>query len=197
MTTQETNPKVDAFMDRTDAWRAEFGLLRAIALDCDLEEDFKWGWPCYRLGKANIVLMHGFKDYCALLLFKGALMQDPSGILIQQTDNVQAARQIRFTSAEQIAGMENVLKSYIHDAIEVEKSGAKVEMKKTAEFDMPEEFRDALEKDGALQAAFKSLTPGRQRGYLLYFAGAKQAKTRVSRIEKSKADILAGKGLDD
>jgi uncharacterized protein YdeI (YjbR/CyaY-like superfamily) len=195
--TRATNPKVDAFMERTDQWHQEFERLRTIALACDLEEDFKWGWPCYRLGKANIVLMHGFKEYCALLLFKGALMQDPSGILIQQTENVQAARQIRFTSAEQIAGMENVLKSYIHDAIEVEKSGAKVEMKKTGQFDMPDEFRDVIEKDGELRKAFEALTPGRQRGYLLYFGGAKQAKTRVSRIEKSRADILDGKGLDD
>lgn len=197
MTTQETNPKVDAFMARTEEWSAEFERLRAIALDCDLEEDFKWGWPCYRLGNANIVLMHGFKDYCALLLFKGALMKDPSGILIQQTENVQAARQIRFTSAEQIAGMENVLKSYIHDAIDVEKSGVLVERKKTEEFAMPDEFRDALDEDGQLKAAFEALTPGRQRGYLLYFSSAKQAKTRVSRIEKSKPDILDGKGLDD
>lgn len=197
MTAKETNPKVDAFMERTTEWHAEFERLRAIALDCDLTEDFKWGWPCYRLGKANIVLMHGFKDYCALLLFKGALMKDPSGILIQQTENVQAARQIRFTSAEQIAGMANMLKSYIHDAIEVEKSGTKVEMKKTAEFEMPDEFREAIEKDGELKKAFEALTPGRQRAYLLYFGGAKQAKTRVSRIEKSKAAILEGEGLDD
>lgn len=197
MTTMATNPEVDAFMERTEQWRAEFERLRAIALDCDLEEDFKWGWPCYRLGKANIVLMHGFKDYCALLLFKGALMQDPEGILIQQTENVQAARQIRFTSAEQVAGMENMLKSYIQDAIEVEKSGARVDMKKTEQFDMPDEFRDAIDGDGELKAAFEALTPGRQRAYLLYFSKAKQAKTRVSRIEKSRTDIMAGKGLDD
>jgi uncharacterized protein YdeI (YjbR/CyaY-like superfamily) len=197
MTKQETNPKIDAFMERNDTWHEEFERLRAIILDCDLTEDFKWGWPCYQLDKANIVLMHGFKDYCALLLFKGALMQDPDGILIQQTENVQAARQIRFTSAAEIAGMENVLKSYIHHAIEVEKSGAQIERKKTEEFVMPDEFRDALDTDGQLKAAFEALTPGRQRGYLLYFSSAKQAKTRVSRIEKSKPDILDGKGLDD
>lgn len=197
MTRKETNPKVDALLERTDTWRAEYERLRAIILDCDLTEDFKWGWPCYRLGKANIVLIHGFKDYCALLLFKGALMKDPSCILIQQTENVQAARQIRFTSLAEIAGMENMLKSYIHDAIEVEKSGAKVEMKRTAEFDMPEEFRDALDKDAALKTAFEALTPGRQRAYLLHFSSAKQAKTRIARIEKAMPGILAGKGLDD
>lgn len=197
MTTTQTSPKVDAFMQRTTDWRAEFERLRAIALDCDLVEDLKWGWPCYRLGKANIVLIHGFKDYCALLLFKGALMKDPDGILIQQTENVQAARQIRFTGAEQIAGMENVLKSYINDAIAVEKSGAKVEMKKTAEFDMPDEFREALNGDATLKTAFEALTPGRQRAYLLHFTAAKQAKTRLARIEKATPAILAGKGLDD
>lgn len=197
MTTTQTSPKVDAFMQRTTDWRAEFERLRAIALDCDLVEDLKWGWPCYRLGKANIVLMHGFKDYCALLLFKGALMKDPDGILIQQTENVQAARQIRFTGVEQIAGMENMLKSYINDAIAVEKSGAKVEMKKTAELDMPDEFREALDGDATLKAAFEGLTPGRQRAYLLHFGGAKQKKTRVARIEKATQAILAGNGLDD
>ena len=197
MTTKERNPKVDALLERSDTWREEYGRLREIILDCDLDENFKWGWPCYSLGKTNIVLIHGFKEYCALLLFKGALMKDPDGILVQQTENVQAARQIRFTSAAQIAGMENMLKSYIHDAIEVEKSGARVEMKKTGEFAMPDEFRDALEKNGDLKAAFHSLTPGRQRAYLLHFASAKQAKTRIARIERATPAILEGKGLDD
>jgi uncharacterized protein YdeI (YjbR/CyaY-like superfamily) len=197
MSARSTDTNVDAFMARTADWRAEFERLRAIALDCDLEEDFKWGWPCYRLGRSNIVLMHGFKDYCALLFFKGALMKDPGGILIQQTANVQAARQIRFTSAEQIAGMENVLKSCIHDAIEVERSGAKVAMKKTGEFAMPDEFRDAIEKDAALKIAFQALTPGRQRAYLLHFASAKQSATRIARIDKARPSILEGKGLND
>jgi uncharacterized protein YdeI (YjbR/CyaY-like superfamily) len=197
MSARITDPDVDAFMARTADWRAEFERLRAIALDCDLEEDFKWGWPCYRLGRSNIVLMHGFKDYCALLFFKGALMKDPGGILIQQTENVQAARQIRFTSAEQIAGMENVLKSYIHDAIDIERSGAKVAMKKTGEFAMPDEFRDAIEKDAALKTAFQALTPGRQRAYLLHFASAKQSATRIARIDKARPSILEGKGLND
>jgi uncharacterized protein YdeI (YjbR/CyaY-like superfamily) len=191
------NPKVDAFLEREKTWRKEFEALRTILRDFDLTEDFKWGHPCYSLDKTNIVLMHGFKDYCALLLFKGALMKDPSGILVQQTENVQAARQIRFTGVDEIKRMANALKSYIQEAIEVEKAGLKVEFKKTTEFDMPEEFRTRLDADADLKTAFEALTPGRQRGYLLHFSGAKQSKTRQARVEKCIPQILEGKGLDD
>lgn len=197
MTKSELNPKVDAVIDGADKWQAEYRKLRAIALDCELTEELKWGWPCYALGKTNVVLIHGFKDYCAYLFFKGALMKDPGNILIQQTGNVQAGRQVRFTSLDQISGMENMLKAYIQDAIDVEKAGLKVEFKKTTEFAMPDEFRDKLEEMPALRAAFEALTPGRQRAYLLHFSQAKQSKTRVSRIEKYIQPILDGKGLDD
>ena len=192
-----SNPKADTYIARLESWQKELVRLRRIALDCPLTEDFKWGHPCYTLDGRNVVLIHGFKEYCALLFMKGALMKDPAGILVQQTENVQSGRQIRFTSLDQIEAMENVLKVYIHDAIEVEKSGAKVEKKTTAEFEMPEEFSTRLASDPALKAAFEALTPGRQRGYLLHFAGAKQAKTREARIEKYVPKILAGKGFDD
>lgn len=191
------NPKVDAFLSRAKNWQEEFTLLRAIALDAKLTEEFKWGQPCYVLEGTNIVLMHGFKEYCALLFFKGALMKDPKGILITQTENVQSARQIRFTSAQEISKMKTVLKSYIREAIAVEKAGLKVEFKKTAEFSMPEEFQARLDGNAKLKKAFEALTPGRQRGYLLHFAGAKQAKTREARIDKCVPQILDGKGLDD
>ncbi|MBB6250395.1 YdeI/OmpD-associated family protein [Nitrospirillum iridis] len=197
MTDHPRNPKVDAYLSQATQWREEFGQLRALALSCDLVEDFKWGNPCYTAEGANVVLIHGFKDYCALLFFKGALMPDPRGILIRQTENVQASRQIRFTSAQQIAGMAADLKAYIDAAIAVEKSGQKVEMKKTAEFTMPAEFQARLDGDAALKAAFEALTPGRQRAYLLHFSSAKQAKTREARIEKLRPKILEGKGLDD
>ena len=197
MTKSTENPKVDAVIEGADKWQAEYRKLRAIALDCALTEELKWGWPCYALGKANVVLIHGFKDYCAYLFFKGALMKDPGNILIQQTDNVQAGRQVRFTGLDQIIGMENMLKAYIHDAIEVEKAGLKVEFKKPAEFAMPDEFRDKLADMPALKTAFEALTPGRQKAYLLYFSQAKQSKTRVARIEKYVQPILDGKGLDD
>ena len=192
-----TNPKADAYIAKLDSWRTELAKLREIALACPLAEDFKWGHPCYTLDGKNVVLIHGFKEYCAFLFMKGALMKDPAGILIQQTGNVQSGRQIRFTSLEQIEGMENVLKAYIHDAIEIEKSGAQVEKKTTAEFAMPEEFSAKLAEMPELKRAFVSLTPGRQRGYILHFAGAKQSKTREARIEKFIPKILAGKGLDD
>jgi len=195
MTESDKNPKVDAYLAREKSWQDEFTALRAIIRDFGLSEDFKWGHPCYSLDKANIVLMHGFKDYCALLFFKGALMKDPSGILVQQTENVQAARQIRFTGADEIRRMANQLKSYIQEAIEVEKAGLKVEFKK--EFDVPEEFQAKLDERADLRKAFEALTPGRQRGYLLHFAGAKQSKTREARIEKYIPQILEGKGLDD
>lgn len=195
MTKSELNPKVDAYLAREKAWREEFTALRAILRDFDLSEEFKWGHPCYALGKTNIVLMHGFKEYCALLFFKGALMKDPSGILIQQTENVQAARQIRFTSADEIKRMANMLKSYVQEAIEVEKAGLKVEFKK--EFEIPEEFQSELDQHADLKKAFEALTPGRQRAYILHFSGAKQAKTRQARVEKYIPQILEGKGIDD
>lgn len=197
MTERDMNPKVDAFLARAETWREEFAALRDIALDCGLTEELKWGQPCYALDKANIVLIHGFKEYCAYLFFKGALMKDPNGILVQQTENVQAARQVRFTSADQIAGMAAVLKDYIRQAIDVEKSGQKVSFKKAAEFSVAEEFQSKLDKDAKLKAAFQALTPGRQRAYLLHFSSAKQAKTREARIEKCLPQILDGKGLDD
>lgn len=195
MTETSTNPKVDAYLEREKTWRSEFEALRAIIRDFDLSEDFKWGHPCYALDKSNIVLMHGFKEYCALLFFKGALMKDPGGILVQQTENVQAARQIRFTSADEIRRMANALKSYIQEAIEVEKAGLKVEFKK--EFDIPEELQAKLDERPDLKAAFQALTPGRQRAYILHVSGAKQAKTRETRVEKCIPQILEGKGLDD
>ena len=195
MTKSEINPKVDAYLAREKIWHEEFRTLRAIMRDFDLSEEFKWGHPCYALDKTNIVLMHGFKEYCALLFFKGALMKDPSGILIQQTENVQAARQIRFTSADEIKRMANMLKSYVQEAIEVEKAGLKVEFKK--EFEIPEEFQSELDQRSDLKKAFDALTPGRQRAYILYFSGAKQAKTRQARVEKYIPQILEGKGIDD
>jgi uncharacterized protein YdeI (YjbR/CyaY-like superfamily) len=189
--------KVDAFLGNAKKWQAEFTQLRAIVLDCGLEEDFKWGKPCYALEGQNVVLIHGFKEYCALLFFKGALLKDPKNILIQQTENVQAARQVRFSSADQIAKLEKVLKTYIRDAIALEQSGAKIAFKKTTEFSWPEEFERRVDGMPALRSAFEALTPGRQRAYLLYFSSAKQAKTRESRIEKCVPQILGGKGLDD
>ncbi|MBS1636976.1 MAG: YdeI family protein [Bacteroidetes bacterium] len=191
------NPKVDFFFNKASKWKAELEKLRTIVLDCHLAEELKWGVPCYTFNKKNVVLIHAFKDYCALLFHKGVLLKDPKGILIQQTENVQAARQIRFTSLQEIKKLEKVLKTYIFEAAEVEESGLKVPMKKTTEFNMPEEFQSKLNKTTALKKAFESLTPGRQRGYLLYFSSAKQAKTREARIEKYIPQILAGKGLDD
>ena len=191
------NPKVDFFFNKADKWQGEFEKLRAIVLDCGLTEELKWGQPCYTLEGSNIVLMHGFKEYCALLFMKGALLQDPNGILIQQTENVQAARQIRFTNVQQIIELELILKSYILAAIDVEKAGLEVEHKKTEDFPMPEEFIDTLEQVPGLQDAFEALTPGRQRAYLLHFAAPKQSKTRASRIEKCIQQILDGKGLND
>ncbi|RZT09856.1 Uncharacterized conserved protein YdeI, YjbR/CyaY-like superfamily, DUF1801 family [Duganella sp. CF402] len=193
-----SNDKVDAFLERAKSWQEEFAALREIiAASGDLTEDLKWGQPCYTLEGRNVVLMHGFKEYCALLFFKGALMQDPKNLLIQQTENVQAARQIRFKSLAEITKHKTALKSYIKDAIALEKSGAKVELKKTAEFSFPEELEHAMDDQPALRTAFEELTPGRQRAYLLHFSSAKQAKTRIARIEKSTQRILDGKGLDD
>ena len=191
------NPKVDWYFDKATAWQKEYQQLRKIALDCGLTEELKWGCPCYTFENRNIVLIHGFKEYCAFLFFKGALLADTSNILIQQTPNVQSARQIRFTDLKQIVKMQAVLKAYIHEAIAVEKAGLKVTLKKTEEFPMPEEFQNRLEQDKTLKSAFEGLTPGRQRAYLFYFSQPKQAKTRESRIEKSVQSILEGRGLND
>ena len=194
---KETNPKVDFYFDKAKTWQKEIELLRDIVLECGLTEELKWGCPCYTFHKSNIVLIHTFKEYCALLFFKGALLNDPNGILIQQTENVQSARQIRFTNAKEISKLEKVLKSYVYEAIEVEKAGLKVTLKKTKEFPMPAEFDKVLKKNKTLKKAFEALTPGRQRAYLLFFAAPKQSVTRDSRIEKSIPAILKGKGLND
>ena len=191
------NPKVDWFFNKATKWQKEYEQLRTIVLDCDLIEDLKWGCPCYTFEKNNIVLIHVFKEYCAVLFFKGALLKDTKGVLVQQTENVQAARQMRFTSLEEITKVEKTLKSYIYEAVKVEEAGLKVDFKKTKEFKMPEEFQKKLNKVPALKTAFEALTPGRQRGYLLYFSAAKQSKTRESRIEKWLEPILNGKGLND
>ncbi len=192
-----TNPKIDAFIKNSRTWQKEFEKLRMIILDCGLTEELKWGNPCYTFEKSNIVLIHGFKQYCALLFFKGALLKDPKNILITQTENVQAARQIRFTHVREIMKMEKTLKSYVLEAIKVEKAGLKVPLKKTKEFKMSEEFQNKLDKMPSLKPAFEALTPGRQRGYLLYFSSAKQSSTREARVEKCIKQILNGKGLDD
>ncbi|WP_343704258.1 YdeI/OmpD-associated family protein [Chitinophaga sp.] len=191
------NPKVDFFFNKAKQWKEELELMRQIALDCQLTEELKWGCPCYTYGKSNIVLIHAFKEYCAYLFFKGALLKDPKGILIQQTENVQSARQVRFTSVSQIKKLAPALRKYIFEAVEVEESGVKVEMKKTADFPVPEEFQSKLDKMPALKKAFEALTPGRQRGYLFHFNSAKQSKTREARVEKYVEQILAGKGLED
>jgi uncharacterized protein YdeI (YjbR/CyaY-like superfamily) len=191
------NPKVDWYFNKAGKWQEATEKLRMTALDCGLQEELKWGCPSYTFRKNNIVLIHVFKEYCAYLFFKGVLLKDTHGLLIQQTEHVQSARQIRFTSARQVVEMEPILKAYIYEAIEVEKSGLKVELKKTAEFSMRDEFRDKLDENSGLKAAFDSLTPGRQRGYLLYFSAAKQSKTREARVEKYIPQILKGKGLED
>jgi len=191
------NPKVEFFFSKARKWREEFEKLRMIVLDCPLTEELKWGRPCYTLQEKNVVLIHGFKDYCALLFMKGALLKDPKGILIQQTENVQAARQIRFTNVREIVEMKPVLKAYICEAIEVEKAGLKVDYKKSAELTFPEEFQNRLDGNRALKTAFDALTPGRQRAYSLYFSEAKQSKTRESRVEKCMQQILNGKGLNE
>jgi uncharacterized protein YdeI (YjbR/CyaY-like superfamily) len=194
---EKMNPKVDFFFSKATTWQKEFEKLRTIVLDCGLTEELKWGQACYAFENKNVVLIHGFKEYCALLFFKGALLNDSYGILVQQTKNVQVTRQIRFTSLREIVKMKTILKAYIYEAIEVEKAGLKVKLKKTVEFDMPEEFQKKLNKNPDLKKAFSALTPGRQRGYLLYFSAPKQTKTRESRIEKYIKPILNGKGLND
>jgi uncharacterized protein YdeI (YjbR/CyaY-like superfamily) len=197
------NPKVDFFFNKAQKWKEEYGQLRRIVLDCGLTEELKWGVPCYTLPsttgrqKKNIVLIHGFKEYCALLFVKGALLKNAKGLLIQQTKHVQAARQIRFTNTNEIIKQEPILKAYIREAIEVEKAGLNVDFKKTSEFKVPEEFQHKLNQMPALKKAFKALTPGRQRAYLFHFAQPKQSKTRTSRIEKCIPQILNGKGLND
>jgi uncharacterized protein YdeI (YjbR/CyaY-like superfamily) len=191
------NPSVDWYFSKNERWANEIRKLRMIALDCQLAEELKWGCPCYTLNGSKIALIHVFKEYCALLFFKGALLKDKHGVLIQQTKNVQAARQIRFTNVREVAKLERVVTAYILEAIEVEKSGLKVKLKQTAEFEMPGEFKTKLKQLPALKNAFYALTPGRQRGYLLHFSSAKQSKTRAARIEKCMERILEGKGLDD
>ncbi len=191
------NPRVDFFFNKAKQWKKEYERLRTIVLACGLTEELKWGCPCYTFRENNIVLIHGFKEYCALLFFKGVLLQDAKGVLIQQTKNVQAGRQIRFTSVREIAGMESIVKAYVYEAVEVEKAGLKVKLKKTSDYPVPEEFQKKLDTVRSLKTAFEALTPGRQRAYLYYFAQPKQSKTRESRVEKYVPHILKGKGLDD
>lgn len=197
MTNTEKNHKVDEFLSKAKQWKDEFISLRNIILDCELTEDFKWKHPCYTLEGKNIVLIHGFKDYCALLFHKGALLKDTNRILIQQTENVQAARQLRFKSVKEIAEMKTTIKAYIQEAIEIEKAGLKVDLKEHTEYIIPEELHNKFEEIPALKTAFEALTPGRQRAYIFYFSQAKQSKTREARIEKYKQQILDGKGLND
>ena len=192
-----TNPKIDWYFSKAKKWKQESKTLRTIVLGCGLTEELKWGKPCYTFQNSNIVLIHGFKDYCALLFFKGALLKDPKSILIQQTANVQAARQIRFTNVREIVKMEPILKTYIKEAIAVKKAGLEVTYKKASEFTIPEEFQSKLDEIPAVKTAFDALTPGRQRGYIFYFSAAKQSKTRVSRVEKCMHAILKGKGLNE
>jgi uncharacterized protein YdeI (YjbR/CyaY-like superfamily) len=191
------NHKVDFFFSKAEKWQEEYKKLRTIILDCGLTEEYKWMHPCYTFQESNIVLIHGFKEYCAILFIKGALLKDARGILIQQTENVQAARQIRFTNVREIVELEPILKAYIHEAIEVEKAGLKVNYKTATEFPTPDEFINKLEEVPGLQDAFEALTPGRRRAYLLYFSAPKQSKTREARIEKYMQQILNGRGLND
>jgi len=191
------NPKVDWFFTKNTKWKEEYSELRTLVLDCGLTEELKWGCPCYTIQKSNIVLIHGFKDYCALLFMQGALLKDAKNILVQQTENVQSARQIRFANIQEILKNKTTIKAYIKEAIAVDKAGLKVELKKTTEYKIPIEFQNVLDDMPELKTAFKALTPGRQRGYLLYFSSAKQSKTRETRIEKYIEQILKGKGLDD
>jgi len=191
------NPKVDWLFEKDSNWQKEYEKLRTIILDCGLTEELKWGCPCYTFQDTNIVLIHGFKEYCALLFFKGALLNDPNDILVQQTKDVQSARQIRFTNVKEIVKMEKILKAYVYEAIEVERAGLKVKLKKTSDFKIPEEFQKKLNKSAALKTAFEALTPGRQRAYIFYFSDPKQSKTREARVEKYRKQILTGKGLND
>ena len=191
------NPKVDWYFDKNEKWQKETRKLRTIILDCGLTEELKWGCPCYTYESSNVVLIHVFKEYCAVLFFKGALLADPDGILIQQTENVQAARQVRFTNIKEVKERERILKTYIYEAIEVERAGLQVKLKKTKDFKIPEEFQTKLDKMPSLKKAFDALTPGRQRGYIFHFSQPKLSKTREARVEKYLKQILSGKGLDD
>jgi uncharacterized protein YdeI (YjbR/CyaY-like superfamily) len=193
----QTNPQVDAFVNGAKKWQAEFKKLREFVLATDLSEDFKWMHPCYSYEGKNVLILQGFKEYCAILFVKGVLLKDPAGVMITQTENVQSARQVRFTELDEIVELEPVLKAYIQEAIEIEKAGLKVDLKPTAEFKMAEEFKQKLDADAALKTAFESLTPGRQRAYLLHFSAPKQSATRLARVEKCLQQILAGKGLND
>ena len=191
------NPKVDAFLKREDTWRSEFEILRAILLESGLTEDLKWGQPCYALDGKNVALIHGFKEYCAILFHKGALLKDPQGVLIQQTKNVQAARQIRFTSVQEVTKLEKTVKAYVRKAIEVERAGLEVQFKKTEDLELPEEFESKLAANAKLRAAFAALTPGRQRGYIFHFSQPKLSTTRAARVAKHIPRILEGLGMDD
>ena len=191
------NPKVDQYLSRLKSWKAETETLRSIILDCGLTEELKWMHPCYTYEGSNIVLIHGFKEYCAVLFFKGVLLNDPDGILVQQTENVQGARQVRFKSLAEVNAVAKSLKAYIYEAIEVERAGLKVPLKKTADFPVTAEFQEKLTKEPGLKKAFKSLTAGRQRAYLLHFSTPKQSKTREARIEKAIPQIMDGRGLND
>tara|TARA_B100000949_G_scaffold52597_1_gene46250 strand:- start:8981 stop:9562 length:582 start_codon:yes stop_codon:yes gene_type:complete len=191
------NPKVDFFFEKPSQWQDTYHELRRMALDTGLTEELKWGKPCYTYNGSNVFLIHGFKEYCAVLFHKGVLLKDTEGILIQQTKNVQSARQLRFNHVDEVRKLEKVIKAYIHEAIEVEKAGLEVKMKKTSEFDMPEELQDKLDEDTEFKTAFEALTPGRQRGYMLHISQAKQSKTRVARIEKSIPKIFDGKGYNE
>jgi uncharacterized protein YdeI (YjbR/CyaY-like superfamily) len=193
----KVNPKVDGYLRKAKKWQEEFETLRMIVLDCGLTEELKWGKPCYTLQKSNIVVIQGFKEYCALMFFKGSLLKDANGILSRIGEHTQAARQIRFTNVREVVQMEPILKAYIHEAIEVEKAGLKVKLKKTSDFKVPEEFQNKLDSIPALKTAFDALTPGRQRGYIFYFSQPKQSKTRESRVAQSMPQILKGKGLND
>ena len=197
MAKNSMNPKVDFYFNKATQWQEEYKQLRTIILSCGLKEELKWGVPCYAFEESNIVLIHGFKEYCAILFVKGVLLPDPKGILIQQTENVQAGRQVRFTSVKEIVKLKATLKAYIHAAIEVEKAGLKVPLKKASEYKIPEEFQQKLDEDANLKKAFKALTPGRQKAYLFHFSQPKLSKTRETRVEKYIPQILDGKGIDD
>ncbi|MEI2397272.1 MULTISPECIES: YdeI/OmpD-associated family protein [Paenibacillus] len=197
MTGSEMNPKVDFFFNKASQWKEEYGKLRAILHGCQLTEELKWGVPCYTFQGGNIALIHGFKEYCAIMFVKGSLLPDPQGILIQQTRNVQAGRQIRFNTVQEIADREATIKDYIYNAIEVETAGLEVDYKKDTEYEIPEEFQTKLDENPDLQAAFEALTPGRKRQYITYFTDPKQSKTRTARVEKYTPHILNGKGLSD
>ncbi len=196
-TDQRMNPKVDRYLLRAEKWQKEFKRLRTIALGCELTEELKWGQPCYTLQNKNIVIIQGFKEYCAFLFFKGALLKDIEGLLVKPGEHTQASRQIRFTNVRQIVKLQRVLTAYIHEAIDVEKDGLKVKLRQTADLEMTEEFQTKLDESPALKKAFYGLTPGRQRAYLFHFSQAKQAKTRESRVAKCTMQILKGKGLHD